>query len=81
MNLTVTKIERIWVDVPYREVPRRNMIRELPHWTIFEIRRVTLACGVQGLGETMVFYTWCAVSEEAETIEKYTSPFSFKRAT
>lgn len=66
MNLTVTKIERIWVDVPYREVPRRNMIRELPHWTIFEICRVTLACGVQGLGETMVFYTWCAVSEEAE---------------
>ena len=42
MKLTIKNIERIWVDVPYREVPRRNMIRELPHWTIFELCRVTL---------------------------------------
>ncbi len=37
MKIDVTNVERIWVDVPYREVPRRNMIRELPHWTIFEV--------------------------------------------
>ncbi len=64
MNLTVKNIERIWVDVPYREVPRRNMIRELPHWTIFEICKVTLANGVVGIGETMCFYTWGAVTDE-----------------
>jgi L-alanine-DL-glutamate epimerase-like enolase superfamily enzyme len=65
MNLNVERIERIWVNVPYREVPRRNMIRELPHWTIFELCRVTLACGVTGVGETMVYYTWGTVTEEA----------------
>ncbi len=65
MNLTVQDVQRIWVDVPYREVPRRNMIRELPHWTIFELCRVTLANGVQGLGETMCFYTWGEVTDAA----------------
>ena len=50
MNLTIKNIERIWVDVPYRPVPRRNMIRELPHWTIFELCLVTLECGVRGIG-------------------------------
>src|SRR5579885_1684676 len=33
-----------WVNVPFRPVPARNMIRELPHWTIFVIYKVTLAC-------------------------------------
>ncbi len=65
MNLTVKNVERIWVDVPYRPVPRRSMIRELPHWTIFELCLVTLECGVKGIGETMVFYTWGATTDEA----------------
>ena len=65
MNLTVTKIERIWVDVPYRPVPKRNMARELPHWTIFELCRVTLSCGAVGVGETMQFYTWGNTTDEA----------------
>lgn len=64
MKLAVQDIERIWVKVPYREVPGRNMIRELPHWTIFELCRVTLANGVTGVGETMCFYTWGAVTDE-----------------
>jgi L-alanine-DL-glutamate epimerase-like enolase superfamily enzyme len=63
MNLNVKQVERIWVDVPYRPVPRRNMIRELPHWTIFELCKVTLECGVVGIGETMVFYTWGNVTD------------------
>ena len=65
MNLTVKNIKRIWLDIPFREVPRRNMIRELPHWTIFELCQVELECGVQGLGETMCFYTWGAVTDES----------------
>ena len=64
MNLNVKKIERITVDVPFREVPARNMIRELPHWTIFEICKVTLECGVVGFGETMEYYTWGRVTDE-----------------
>ena len=65
MNLTVKSIKRTWLDVPFREVPRRNMIRELPHWTIFEFCQVELDCGVQGLGETMCFYPWGAVTDES----------------
>lgn len=63
MDLSIKNIERITVNVPFREVPARNMIRELPHWTIFEICKVTLKCGVVGFGETMEYYTWGRVSE------------------
>ena len=63
MNLTVKNVERIPVSVPFREVPARNMVRELPHWTLFEICRVTLECGVTGFGETMQYYTWGTVSD------------------
>ena len=67
MNLTINDIQRIWVDLPFREVPRRNMIRELPHWTIVELCLVKLECGVTGVGETMPFYTWGEVTDEAVT--------------
>ena len=40
------------------------MIRELPHWTLFEICRVELECGVSGFGETMCYYTWGNVTDE-----------------
>jgi L-alanine-DL-glutamate epimerase-like enolase superfamily enzyme len=63
MNLTVKHVERIPVRVPFREVPARNMVRELPHWTLFEICKVTLECGVTGFGETMQYYTFATVSD------------------
>src|SRR6266481_5170676 len=65
LDLTVKKIDKTWINVPFRPVPARNMIRELPHWTVFVIYKVTLACGVVGFGETMQFYTWGTVSDEA----------------
>jgi galactonate dehydratase len=65
MNLNVAHIERIPIEVPYREVPARNMIRELPHWTLFEICKVTLENSVVGFGETMQYYTWGTVSDAA----------------
>src|SRR6478736_6801884 len=65
MNLNIKQVERITVDVPFREVPARNMVRELPHWTLFEICRVGLECGVTGFGETMQYYTWGTVSDAA----------------
>ena len=58
LDLTVKKVDKTWINVPFRPVPARNMIRELPHWTVFVIYKVTLACGVVGFGETMQFYTW-----------------------
>ncbi len=64
MDLTVVDVERTWVELPFREVPGRHMIRELPHWTLFEICTVKLACGVSGFGETMCYYTWGNVTDE-----------------
>lgn len=58
MSHNVTNIETCWVDLPLREVPARHMAREIPHWTLFEIVKVTLDSDVVGIGETMVYYTW-----------------------
>ena len=44
------------VNVPFREVPARNMARELPHWSYFEIVEVRLRGGSTGFGETMLYY-------------------------
>lgn len=62
----IAVIERIWVELPLKEVPGRNLIRENPHWTIFEIIKLTLDSGEVGVGETMQFYTFQTVSDEAE---------------
>lgn len=65
LDLSVVRTETVTVDVPFRPVPARNMIREIPHWTVFEICKVELECGVTGFGETMEYYTWGRVSEES----------------
>ena len=70
MNHAVKNVERIWVDLPLRPVPARNMVREIPHWTIFEICKVTLESGIVGFGETMVYYTWGAQQVTDEAIAK-----------
>src|SRR5687767_5608945 len=62
----ISSLERIWVELPLKEVPGRNLIRENPHWTIFELCKLTLDSGEIGVGETMQFYTFQTVSEEAE---------------
>jgi len=62
-DLAITKIERITVEVPYREIPARNMARELPHWKYSEIFRVHLQSGHIGYGETLLFYTWGATTD------------------
>lgn len=70
MPHTVKSIETIWVDLPLRPVPKKNMAREIPHWTIFEICKVTLDSGIVGIGETMVYYTWGASSVTNEARNK-----------
>lgn len=61
----IKSIERIWIELPLKEVPWRNMVREIPHWRLFELCKVTLDNGVIGVGETMPYYTWGAVTDEA----------------
>lgn len=66
-DLTVTRIDRVTVEVPYREIPARNMARELPHWKYAELFTVHLQSGHQGVGETLLYYTWGATEDEDVT--------------
>jgi L-alanine-DL-glutamate epimerase-like enolase superfamily enzyme len=58
MRTEITSIERYPLKVPFREVPGRNLRRELPHWRYVEVLECTLADGSVGFGETTLFYSW-----------------------
>ncbi|MBI1310311.1 dgoA protein [bacterium] len=60
----IAKIDRVTVKVPFREVPQRNMSREIPHWMYSEICSVTLKSGHVGHGETLLYYTWGATGDD-----------------
>ena len=64
MDLTVVDVDRVPVEVPFRPVPARNMRRELPNWTYFEVLSVELRSGDVGFGETMCYYTWERTTDE-----------------
>jgi galactonate dehydratase len=63
--LQVVRVDRTPVKLPFRPTPARNMARELPHWQYFEIVEVELKSGHVGRGESMLYYTWRATSDEA----------------
>ncbi|MCA9179551.1 MAG: dgoA protein [Planctomycetales bacterium] len=63
-HLRVTDVQRTTATFEYRPTPRRNMDRELPHWRFAEICEVKLECGVTGIGETLLYYTWGVPSDE-----------------
>ncbi len=63
-SFEIAKIERVTVKVPFREIPQRNMSREIPHWMYSEICSVTLKSGQVGHGETLLYYTWGATSDD-----------------
>lgn len=64
MRLTVERIDRYPVEVPARDVPGRNMARELPHWRYLEVVEVELGDGAVGHCETTLFYTWGETTDE-----------------
>lgn len=57
-HFEIVDVRRTAVQLEFREVPRRNMDREIPHWRYTELCDVTLRCGATGTGETLLFYTW-----------------------
>lgn len=63
-DMKVADIKRTTVRVPYREIPRRAMDRELPHWRYSEIVEVKLQSGHVGHGETLLYYTWGATGDD-----------------
>ena len=62
-HFTIRDIHRVTVKVPFREVPHRNMGREIPHWMWSEIFSVTLSSGAVGHGETLLYYTYGATDD------------------
>lgn len=63
-DLTIARIDRTTVRVPFRPAPQRAMDRELPHWRYSEIFEVRLRCGHVGFGENLLYYTWGASSDD-----------------
>lgn len=62
--LTIESIDRVTLEVPFREIPARAMAKEVPHWVYSEVLQVKLKSGIVGFGETMLFYTWNTTSDE-----------------
>jgi galactonate dehydratase len=54
----ITRIDRHYVEVPFRSVPGRNLDRRIPGWRHFEIIECELSDASVGFGETMLDYTW-----------------------
>ena len=63
MNLKITDVERLTVDVSFREHPGFSMSRALWNWTVSEVCRVTTDTGIVGYGETMIHVTWGRVNQ------------------
>jgi L-alanine-DL-glutamate epimerase-like enolase superfamily enzyme len=63
MQSTVERIDTYPIKLPFRDVPGRNLRREVPHWRYFEVIECELSDGTIGFGETMLFYTWGATTE------------------
>jgi galactonate dehydratase len=64
-HFEVVDVRRTTVKLEFREVPRRSMDRELPHWRLLELCDVTLKSGHVGTGETLLYYTWGVPSDAA----------------
>lgn len=73
--MRVVEVERLLVDVPFHEIPERNMARYLAGWHISEVCRVTTDTGVVGYGETLPNYTWGRVSDAAVERVRGRTPF------
>jgi L-alanine-DL-glutamate epimerase-like enolase superfamily enzyme len=73
--MRVTEIERLLVDVPFHEIPERNMARHLAGWHIAEVCRVVTDTGLVGYGETLPNYTWGRVTDAAVERVHGRSPF------
>jgi len=57
LDTTVRKVERIYLNVPFRDLPRRHMMRTRAiNWTYVEVCKVTLGCGVVGIGEVIQYF-------------------------
>ena len=63
-EFTITDVESVRLNVPFH--PRSAATYEIRArgWSVVDLFTITLAGGVQGIGETTVNYTWGAGNEE-----------------
>lgn len=73
--MKIKHVERIVLDVPFHDVPARNMERSLNGWHICQICRVESDTGLVGIGETLPHYTWSPVTDEAVRRVTGANPF------
>ncbi len=62
--MKISDVERILLDVPFRERPGIHMSRRIWRWTLIEVCKVTTTDGLVGYGETVVHYTWGRVTDD-----------------
>jgi L-alanine-DL-glutamate epimerase-like enolase superfamily enzyme len=75
MEFRITDIETVTVDVPFTEVAGRNMRRASLAWSVSEVVRVKTNVGLEGVGETIVNYTWSRGSDEKRREAVGRNPF------
>lgn len=75
--MKIKEVEFFYVDVPFKEIPQRNMERQIHAWRIFQICRIELDNGMEGFGETLPTYTWSRVQEDVTAKLKGKSPAAF----
>ena len=63
--MVIERIERILVRVPFREPHVAAMGRRGGDWSLVELCKIIADNGLVGWGETIVYYTWAAVTEAA----------------
>ncbi len=75
--LKVTNVERFTLEVPFR--PRVRPWNDLLvwRWRIVEVTRVETDAGLVGYGETLPYYTWGRVTDEAVARIRGRNAFAF----
>lgn len=61
----ITGIQRFWLHVPFRARLAESLVGMIWQWQVVEIIRVETDAGIVGYGETLPFYTWGRVTDEA----------------
>jgi L-alanine-DL-glutamate epimerase-like enolase superfamily enzyme len=64
-RIKITDVERITLDVPFRPRVRPWNDTLVQKWRIVEVTKVETDAGLVGYGETLPFYTWGRVTDEA----------------
>jgi len=66
MNLYITDVERIVVQVPFRERSKPWLEIMVAEWAIVEVCKVTTNIpGLVGFGETILYYSWESVTDSS----------------